>query len=97
MLVRELPRTAIVEQEFPRPKVESYKRAIAQQFENGSQLFPGLEGKSVAVAVGSRGISNISKIVRNTVVELRNRGAEPFIVPAMGSHGGGTQRARRRY
>ena len=42
------------------------------------------------MAVGSRGISNISEIVRNTVVELRSRGADPFIVPAMGSHGGGT-------
>lgn len=47
-------------------------------------------GQSVAVAVGSRGISNLSTIVKETVRFLREFGAVPFIVPAMGSHGGAT-------
>lgn len=47
-------------------------------------------GMRVAVAVGSRGISNLALIVRTAVDFLRAQGAEPFIIPAMGSHGGGT-------
>lgn len=47
-------------------------------------------GGSVAVAVGSRGIGSIATIVGATVDWLRRRGAKPFIVPAMGSHGGAT-------
>jgi len=44
----------------------------------------------VAVAVGSRGITNIRAIVRQVVDALRAGGWSPFVVPAMGSHGGGT-------
>jgi len=47
-------------------------------------------GMTVAVGAGSRGISNYSTIVRVVCHELRGLGAEVFIVPAMGSHGGGT-------
>lgn len=47
-------------------------------------------GATIAVAVGSRGIASIDAIVRTTVEWLRERGARPFIVPAMGSHGGAT-------
>jgi len=44
----------------------------------------------VAIAVGSRGVANIGLITRSTVDVLRGLGAHPFIVPAMGSHGGAT-------
>jgi hypothetical protein len=44
----------------------------------------------IAVAVGSRGIDNLTTIVREVVAYVRTRRAEPFIVPAMGSHGGAT-------
>jgi hypothetical protein len=47
-------------------------------------------GMRVAVGVGSRGIGCIQEAVRATVAGLRSLGAEPFIVPAMGSHGGAT-------
>jgi hypothetical protein len=48
------------------------------------------KGDSVAIAVGSRGISQIGNIVRETVKSLQKQGLAPFIVPAMGSHGGNT-------
>src|SRR4051794_41289205 len=44
-------------------------------------------GARVAVAVGSRGISNLQQIVAGVLSELIGAGAKPFIVPAMGSHG----------
>ena len=50
-------------------------------------------GKRVAVAVGSRGIDRLPVVVRAVVDWLRAAGAKPFIIPAMGSHGGATPRA----
>jgi len=50
----------------------------------------GLRGRSVAVAVGSRGIASLAEIVRSVCGWLKDRGANPFIFPAMGSHGGAT-------
>ncbi len=47
-------------------------------------------GARIAVAVGSRGIANLRTIVAGVLDALRSAGAEPFIVPAMGSHGGAT-------
>ena len=47
-------------------------------------------GMRVAIGVGSRGIGCLQEVVRALVTELRSVGAQPFIVPAMGSHGGGT-------
>lgn len=47
-------------------------------------------GSSVAIATGSRGVAGAAEIVRATVDFLESKGARPFIIPAMGSHGGGT-------
>ena len=47
-------------------------------------------GKTVAIAAGSRGIANLAVIMAEIVRELKKIGAKPFIVPAMGSHGGAT-------
>ncbi len=55
----------------------------------------GNAGDSVAVAVGSRKIDKIDTVVAQTVKFLRDRGLKPFIVPAMGSHGGATPEGQR--
>jgi hypothetical protein len=52
-------------------------------------------GMPVAVGVGSRGISSIREVVKTTVEELLALGAKPFLIPAMGSHGGGTAEGQR--
>jgi hypothetical protein len=52
-------------------------------------------GQTVAVTAGSRGIANIAVITRAIVDHLKSLGAKPFIVPAMGSHGGGTPDGQR--
>jgi len=52
-------------------------------------------GQSVAITAGSRGIANIALIIRALVHVLHEIGARPFIVPAMGSHGGGTADGQR--
>jgi len=47
-------------------------------------------GETVAIAVGSRGIANIDTVVKAIVSNLKLIGAKPYIIPAMGSHGGAT-------
>lgn len=53
-------------------------------------------GARIAVAVGSRGIANLPAIVRSVMDWVRAQGAVPFIVPAMGSHGGATADGQRK-
>ena len=47
-------------------------------------------GSTAAVLVGSRGITDIDLIAKTVVEVLKEAGVKPFIIPAMGSHGGGT-------
>lgn len=53
-------------------------------------------GMTVAVGAGSRGLSGRVELMRGTIDGLRQLGAEPFVVPAMGSHGGGTADGQHR-
>jgi len=54
-----------------------------------------LRGRRIAIAVGSRGIASLQEIVRAICGWLKSQGAEPFIFPSMGSHGGGTADGQR--
>jgi len=61
---------------------------------------PGLEnqikpGKRIAITCGSRGVSNIPVIVKAIADFVKSKGANPFVVPAMGSHGGATAEGQR--
>ena len=57
-----------------------------------SQIKP---GSKIAIAVGSRGIANIDTIVKEVVDAVKRAGGTPFIIPAMGSHGGATAEGQR--
>jgi len=74
---------------FPRPVIADVEAAVRAELERTRARFPPA-GSRVAVGVGSRGIANIDRIVRTAVAVLRHWGLQPFIVPAMGSHGGAT-------
>ena len=52
-------------------------------------------GSSVAITAGSRGIADIDRVIAAVVNELKEIGAKPFIVPTMGSHGGGTAEGQK--
>jgi len=85
-----LPRFFRVGQTFARPRVEDLDSEVQRQL---SQI--GLEqcvaaGQTVAITVGSRGIANIAQIAKQCVDYFKQIGAVPFIIPAMGSHGGAT-------
>ncbi len=49
-----------------------------------------IKGKRIAITAGSRGIANIAEIIKGVVEFVRKWGGEPFVFPAMGSHGGAT-------
>ena len=83
-----LPRFVKARQKFNADQIDDVNKAMEDQFAKFSHV--DLTGKSVAVAVGSRGIRSQPPVVKALVEALLARGAKPFIVPAMGSHGGGT-------
>ena len=87
------PRMARVKQTFRGPAVENVPDAVRAAL--GRLALPVKAGQSVALTVGSRGVVNIDRIVRATVDHLKALGAHPFIIPAMGSHGGGTAEGQR--
>lgn len=86
-----LPETLLeVEQRFDAPTVGDPAAAVAQALEEGGLLAAMRPGATVAVGVGSRGIANLPPIVSAAVARLAAAGLRPYIVPAMGSHGGAT-------
>ena len=86
----EYPRVFRVLQKFDAPEILDVAGEVENQLSRLMLHHKIQPGQTVAVAVGSRGIANIPHIVKAIVDHLRSLGAEPFIVPAMGSHGGGT-------
>jgi len=90
-----LPQTFRVRQSFDALQVNDVPAEVHAQLARlrlGERI---RRGESVAISVGSRGIAGIDVIVRAIVEHLRGLGGEPFIVPAMGSHGGGTAEGQR--
>jgi len=89
-----LPRFIRVRQKFPPSAPVDIVGTLRREFE---RVRPRVKpGARVAVAVGSRGIANLDTLVGAVIEELRRAGAAPFIVPAMGSHGGATPEGQAR-
>lgn len=83
-----LPRMVRVRQRFDAPKLDDIPAAVAEALHDLSdKIKPGMR---VGITAGSRGVANIATILRATGDAVRRAGGEPFILPAMGSHGGAT-------
>jgi hypothetical protein len=80
----------VVEQRFDAPQVPDVAAAARQALEDSGMLAQMKEGETVAIGAGSRGIANLPAIVAAVVARLKEAGLRPFVVPAMGSHGGAT-------
>ncbi|GGJ03522.1 hypothetical protein GCM10010885_11030 [Alicyclobacillus cellulosilyticus] len=85
-----LPRVVKVRQTFPAPRVADVPAAVRAALARPGLLDRVRPGMSVAIAVGSRGIRHIDVVTREVVAAVRAQGGDPFLVPAMGSHGGAT-------
>ena len=94
-LRRPLPKMYRVRQQFDEACLTDVAGAVGAELakpEIRASIRPGMR---VALGVGSRGIQNLYTIVETTVNSLKELGAQPFIVSAMGSHGGGTEAGQR--
>ena len=91
----ELPRMIRVKQRFEAPVVNNLPTAITAELDRVDVASIVGKGSSVAVTAGSRGVADIAVIVKATVDYLKRIGVKPFIVPAMGSHGGATAEGQR--
>ncbi|MCZ6633650.1 MAG: lactate racemase domain-containing protein [bacterium] len=84
------PQMFRIRQHFDAPTLHDVPGAVREEI---AKLDPGQKikpGQTVAITAGSRGVANIDTIIKTVVEEMKALGAEPYIVPAMGSHGGGT-------
>ena len=84
-----------VRQSFPRPRVEDVTAKVHTELAALGLGETIRRGQTVAVTAGSRGIAQIHQIIKAIVDHLKGLGASPFIVPAMGSHAGGTAEGQR--
>ena len=91
----QLPRMMRVRQRFDGPDLEDIPGAVREEIAKLNLSDKVARGDSVAISVGSRGIANIALITKSMIEELQALGAEPFAVPAMGSHGGGRAEGQR--
>lgn len=78
-----------------RPEIRDIPQAVRDTVNKCGADMSGLSGKTVGIAVGSRGIKNIDIIVKSIVDEVRHAGGIPVVFAAMGSHGGGTAKGQR--
>ena len=86
----QLPVMCDVIQHFQTPRLLDIAAAVREQMNSiglETQIRP---GDTVAITAGSRGVANIAVILREIAACFTALGARPFLVPAMGSHGGGT-------
>ncbi len=79
-----------IEQVFDAPKVASIEETLSRELEAIDLRSRVKPCARIAVTAGSRGIVNIDRILKKLVQDLKESGASPFLIPAMGSHGGGT-------
>lgn len=84
------PRMIRVRQKFDARRLADVPAEVAKQLATLNLSSKVKPGQTVAITAGSRGIAHIDKIIRTAVDHVKSLGGVPFIVPAMGSHGGGT-------
>ena len=90
-----IPKMYKVRQNFDTLKLSNFIEKLKGELTNKKDIMESLNGKKVCIALGSRGINNISSIATQIVKEVKQYGGEPFIIPAMGSHGGATPEGQK--
>lgn len=84
------PRMALIRQNIPSPRLDDFLSEIRRELRRiglDSKIKPGMR---IAITAGSRGIAHYPEILATIVDEVKKVGGIPFLVPAMGSHGGAT-------
>lgn len=79
-----------IRQVFDVPRVDNIEETVSRELESIQVRSRIKKGARIAITAGSRGVANIDHILRYIVQILKKNSAKPFLIPAMGSHGGGT-------
>ena len=94
-LVKNLSNFLLVKQNFPDLRLPNIRQSVHDELESAGLAGRLAPGSKVAIGVGSRGISNLSTVVKSAVDFFLAKGHRPFLFPAMGSHGGATAEGQR--
>jgi uncharacterized protein (DUF362 family) len=84
-----------IKQNFNKTKINNLSEYIHHSFKDSDLKNRVKPGDKIGITVGSRGITNIELIVKQIIFELKKVNALPFILTAMGSHGGATSEGQR--
>ncbi len=89
------PKMLRIRQKFNSSRLGNIPQKIIEEFVTNDVQSRIKPGETVAILVGSRGITDIVKVVQTVADELKKIGAKPFIIPSMGSHGGATAQGQK--
>jgi hypothetical protein len=90
-----LPRMVPVKVNFDTARLDDVTAAVVQTLRQPAIQAKVHKGMRIAVGCGSRGVANVAEAAKAIVGELKRLGAQPFIFPAMGSHGAATAEGQR--
>lgn len=84
-----------IEQRRKQPVIKDIVSKVTEELRKSERLKTLSAGSKIAVAVGSRGINHLAEYVQSVIATLKVMGHQPFVVAAMGSHGGATSEGQR--
>lgn len=90
-----LPRMMKIKQKYDSRKIDDIAGWINRQMDQNLSRPDQYQGKRLCLTAGSRGIPHLDLIIKTVVQKLKAWGAKPFVIPAMGSHGGATAEGQR--
>ena len=90
-----IPKMFKIKQIYDKTHIADIPAHIRAQMESNLSAHERFQGKKLCITVGSRGIPDLDVIVKTITDVLKEWGADPFIIPAMGSHGGATAEGQR--
>lgn len=90
-----LPRMVRIRQKYDDTYIRDIPECVIAEMEKNVSDKQWFQGKRICITAGSRGIPDLDVIIRTICDRLKVWGAKPFIIPAMGSHGGGTAEGQR--
>lgn len=90
-----IPRMVKARQTFDRPRVADVEGELIRKFRASGVLAKVKPGHQIGITAGSRGITSLPLMLKILVAEIKRVGGEPFLFPAMGSHGGATAEGQR--
>ncbi|MDN5323143.1 MAG: hypothetical protein PWQ67_1597 [Clostridia bacterium] len=90
-----IPKMVKIKQKFDGSHIENVAQALKDELQKPGGIEQVKPGQNVAICVGSRGMANIAEVTKTVIDVLKEKGAKPFIVPCMGSHGGATAEGQK--